>query len=238
MARLSIQGYERLTQIGKGGFSRVYRGEQAKLKRSVAVKVLNFGLNDEADRYSFERECELMGRVSTHPNIVTVHDTAFTADGRPCIVMEYYPGGSLADLISEVRQLNPKEVLEVGVQIASALEASHQSGVLHCDLKPQNILISEFGQPALGDFGISTFTEERTRTGGGVSRRTWVDAPTSDGSAGSGRAGGVERAGGAGGGASAASERGTTGASIEYSDSWSAGGSVNSADGSKTGSVP
>ena len=166
MAGLKIPGYENLRQIGKGGFSRVYRGEQSKLKRRVAIKVLNFGLNDEADRHSFERECELMGRVSTHPNIVTVHDTAFTSDGQPCIVMEHYPGGSLADLIGEVRQLNPKEVLEVGVSIASALEASHQAGVLHCDLKPQNILISEFGQPALGDFGISTFTEERTRTGG------------------------------------------------------------------------
>jgi len=169
VTKLSIPGYEGLNQIGKGGFSRVYRGEQTKLKRTVAIKILNFGLNDEADRRSFERECELMGRVSTHPNIVTVHDTEFTTNGQPCIVMEHYPGGSLAELISEVRQLNPKEVLEVGVAIAAALEASHQAGVLHCDLKPQNILISEFGQPALGDFGISTFTEERTRTGSDAS---------------------------------------------------------------------
>ena len=71
MAGPSIPGYERLSQIGKGGFSRVYQGEQSKLKRQVAIKVLNFGLSDEADRRGFERECELMGRVSTHPNIVT-----------------------------------------------------------------------------------------------------------------------------------------------------------------------
>lgn len=166
VASPSIPGYERLNQIGKGGFSRVYAGEQAKLKRVVAIKVLNFGLSDEADRRSFERECELMGRVSTHPNIVTVHDTAFTDNGQPCIVMEHYPGGSIAELISEVGRLHTKEALEVGVAIAGALEASHQAGVLHCDLKPQNILVSEFGQPALGDFGISTFSEERTRTGG------------------------------------------------------------------------
>ena len=160
----SLPGYENLELIGKGGFSRVYKADQSKLKREVAVKVLNFGLNDEADRVSFSRETELMGRVSTHPNIVTVHDTAFTAQGQPCIVMELYPGGSLADLINEVGRLNTREALEVGVSIASALHASHQSGVLHCDLKPQNILISKFGQPALGDFGISTFAEERTRT--------------------------------------------------------------------------
>jgi len=165
MASPTIPGYERLSQIGKGGFSRVYSGEQAKLKRQVAIKVLNFGLSDEADRRSFERECELMGRVSTHPNIVTVHDTAFTANGQPCIVMEHYPGGSIANLITDVGRLMPREALEVGVAIAGALEASHQAGVLHCDLKPQNILVSEFGQPALGDFGISTFSEERTRTG-------------------------------------------------------------------------
>jgi|GEM_PF-842660 len=165
MAGPSIPGYEGLTQIGSGGFSRVYQAQQAKLKRDVAIKVLNFGLNDEADRRSFERECELMGRVSTHPNIVTVHDTEFTSEGHPCIVMEHYPGGSLADFIGEVGQLQVREALEVGVSIAAALEASHQAKVLHCDLKPQNILISEFGQPALGDFGISTFAEERTYTG-------------------------------------------------------------------------
>ena len=165
MSNPSLPGYENLELVGKGGFSRVYKADQSKLKRKVAVKVLNFGLNDQADRVSFARETELMGRVSTHPNIVTVHDTAFTAEGQPCIVMELYPGGSLADLINEVGRLNTREALEVGVAIASALEASHQSGVLHCDLKPQNILISEFGQPALGDFGISTFAEERTRTG-------------------------------------------------------------------------
>lgn len=165
MSSPSLPGYENLELIGKGGFSRVYRADQSKLKRKVAVKVLNFGLSDEADRIGFARETELMGRVSTHPNIVTVHDTAFTAQGQPCIVMELYPGGSLADLINEVGNLNTREVLEVGVAIASALQASHLAGVLHCDLKPQNILISEFGQPALGDFGISTFAEERTRTG-------------------------------------------------------------------------
>lgn len=165
MSSPSLPGYENLELIGKGGFSRVYKADQAKLKRKVAVKVLNFGLNDQADRVSFARETELMGRVSTHPNIVTVHDTAFSGQGQPCIVMELYPGGSLADLINEVGRLNTREALEVGVAIASALEASHLAGVLHCDLKPQNILISEFGQPALGDFGISTFAEERTRTG-------------------------------------------------------------------------
>lgn len=161
----SVPGYERLALIGKGGFSRVYRAEQSKLKRNVAIKVLNFGLSDEADRRSFERETELMGRVSTHPNIVTVHDTAFTAQGQPCIVMEHYRGGSLAELISEAGALTAQEAVEVGVAIASALDASHSAGVVHCDLKPQNILISDFGQAALGDFGISTFAEERTRTG-------------------------------------------------------------------------
>lgn len=168
MSEPSIPGYENFTLIGKGGFSRVYSAEQATLKRQVAVKVLNFGLSDDADRRSFERETELMGRVSTHPNIVTVHATAFSSEGRPCIIMEHYPGGSLAQMIGTHGLLQADEVLEVGVAIASALDGSHRAGILHCDLKPQNIMVSEFGQPALGDFGISTFTEERTRTATGA----------------------------------------------------------------------
>ena len=163
MSNPTIPGYENLMLIGSGAFSRVYRAEQTKLKRDVAIKVLNFGLNDQADRESFQRETELMARVSAHRDIVTVHDTEFTSNGQPCIVMELYPGGSLADFIAEMKRLSPTEVLEVGVGIASALDASHDAGIVHCDLKPQNILVSERGEPALGDFGISTFAEERTR---------------------------------------------------------------------------
>jgi len=159
-----IPGYEHLSLIGSGAFSRVYKAEQTKLKRNVAIKVLNFGLNDEADRVSFQRETELMARVSAHRDIVTVHDTEFTSNGQPCIVMELYSGGSLANFIAEMTRLTPGEVLEVGVGIASALDASHLAGIVHCDLKPQNILVSELGEPALGDFGISTFAEERTRS--------------------------------------------------------------------------
>lgn len=166
MTEPSIPGYGTLTQIGKGGFSRVYRAEQTKFGRDVAVKVLNFGVADADDRRAFERETLLMGRVSTHPHIVTVFDTAFTEQGQPCIVMELCSGGSLASRIEDaVYGLSVDEGLAVGVAIASALDASHKVGVVHCDLKPQNIMISEFGQPSLGDFGISVFDDERTRTG-------------------------------------------------------------------------
>jgi len=172
-----ITGYEDFALIGTGGFSRVYRAEQHRLKRRVAIKVLNVGLNTEAERRSFLREAETLGRVSTHPNIVSVYDTEFTSEGNPCIVMEHYPGGSLGDLIGEIGRLSVQATLEVGVSIASALAASHRAGVVHCDLKPQNILISEFGQPVLGDFGISTLAEERTRTGDGIAFTLSFAAP-------------------------------------------------------------
>jgi len=164
----SIAGYDHLSLIGAGAFSQVYLAEQSKLKRRVAIKVLNFGLDDDTKRRSFERETELMARVSMHPNIATIHDTAFTELGQPCIVMGHYAAGSLADLTARVGTLSVKEAIDVGIAIGSALNASHDAGVVHCDIKPHNVLISAYGQPALGDFGISTFTDERTQTGDGA----------------------------------------------------------------------
>lgn len=161
----SIPGYEGLKPIGKGGFSRVFEATQQKFRRQVAIKVLNFGVNDEENRRAFARETQLMGRVSTHPNIVTVYDTAFTDQGQPCIVMELCSGGTIAERVQDVGGLPIRDVLDVGVAIASALHASHSSGVLHRDIKPQNILISDFGQPALSDFGISAFDDDRAQTG-------------------------------------------------------------------------
>jgi len=161
----SIPGYEGLKSIGKGGFSRVFEATQQKFRRQVAIKVLNFGVNDEENRRAFARETQVMGRVSTHPNIVTVYDTAFTDHGQPCIVMELCSGGTIAERIQHSGALPPDDVVDVGFAIASALQASHDVGVLHRDIKPQNILISDFGQPALSDFGISAFDDDRAQTG-------------------------------------------------------------------------
>jgi hypothetical protein len=129
--------------------------------------VLTFGLIDERERRSFERECRAMGLVSQHPHIVTVFNAAFTASKQPVIVMELYSGGTMGDRQKREGRLPVTVVLDTGVKIAGALQTAHDRGLLHRDIKPQNLFISEFGEPALGDFGISTLDDERSISGGG-----------------------------------------------------------------------
>ena len=164
---VQIDGFDQLQPIGRGGFSYVFSARQKDFNRLVALKVLTFGLADERERRSFERECRAMGLVSQHPHIVTVFNAAFTSTKQPCIVMELYSGGTRGDRQTREGQLPVAVVLDVGVKIAGALQTAHDRGLLHRDIKPQNLFISEFGEPALGDFGISTLDDEMSISGGG-----------------------------------------------------------------------
>ncbi|HWM21088.1 MAG TPA: protein kinase, partial [Ilumatobacteraceae bacterium] len=130
----------------------------------VAIKVLNTGFATDAERRTFERECHALGRLSHHPNIVTVFDDAITDDGRPCIVMELY-SSTYRERVEEIGPLPIDEVLAVAVRICGALQTAHEAGVLHRDIKPHNIFLSPYGDPALGDFGISTIDDERSHSG-------------------------------------------------------------------------
>lgn len=161
---VEIPGYDVLDRIGAGGFSVVYRARQRSMSRDVAVKVLNTGFASDAERRTFERECHALGRLSHHPNIVTVFNDAFTTDGRPCIVMELYHT-TFRQLLDERSPLPIADVLAVGVRMCGALQTAHDAGVLHRDLKPHNIFVSAYGDAALGDFGISTIDDERSHTG-------------------------------------------------------------------------
>lgn len=164
---VQIEGFDQLQPIGRGGYSYVFSARQRDFNRRVALKVMTFGLVDERERRGFERECRAMGLVSQHPNIVTVFNSAFTRGEQPVIVMELYSGGTLQDKLKSSGPLPVAKVLDVGVKIAGALETAHQRGLLHRDIKPQNLFISEFGEPALGDFGISTVDEEVSISAGG-----------------------------------------------------------------------
>jgi len=155
-----IEGYTIEEQIGSGGFSKVYRAVQHGLDRPVAIKVLNTSFEDDRQQRTFDRECKVMGRLSSHPNIVTVHDSALTKQQHPCIIMELYHGTYRDQGILDVA-----EVVEVGTKLADALQAIHDEGIVHRDIKPHNIFISDRGQPAIGDFGISSVDNERTITG-------------------------------------------------------------------------
>jgi serine/threonine-protein kinase PknK len=154
-----IAGYGELTVIGHGASATVYRAVQEGFDRSVALKVLNIDISDRRAQRRFQRERSLNGRLSSHPNVVTVLDSGFV-DGRyPYLVMELFDQGSLTRQIKHRGPFTVAKTLHIGVRIAGALESAHRLGVLHRDVKPQNILESRFGEPALADFGIASILE-------------------------------------------------------------------------------
>lgn len=152
----SVPGYRDLARIGHGGFSVVYRAVQESFERAVALKVLTALTGpDEDARRRFLREVRLASRLSGHPHVVTVLDTGTTDSGRPYLAMDLYEGGSLKQRLVRSGPLSAAETAVVGAKIADALAAAHSLGVLHRDVKPNNILVSRFGEPALADFGVS-----------------------------------------------------------------------------------
>ncbi|MEV7970462.1 protein kinase [Sphaerisporangium sp. NPDC088356] len=151
-----VSGYEVLGILGQGGFGVVYRARQLAVRREVALKVDNRVLVSERDRRRFMREVTSAGALSGHPHVADVYDAGVLADGRPYMVLELCPGGSLADRLREEGPLGPREVRDIGVRIADALAAAHAAGVLHRDVKPANILVNGYGMVALSDFGLAT----------------------------------------------------------------------------------
>jgi serine/threonine-protein kinase PknK len=154
----TIPGYADVRLIGRGGFSTVYYALQTQFERVVAVKVLDIGLEDERTRRQYQRECAATGRLSGHPNIVSIIDSGFTSTHKPYLTMDYFSQGSLGDRVKSQGPLPVPEVLRIGVKIAGALESAHQKDILHRDIKPENVLVSGYGEPGLADFGIATVT--------------------------------------------------------------------------------
>lgn len=149
-----LPGYRFIRDIGAGGNAKVYLYEQELPSRKVAVKVLNDSALSEAARRRFTAEANVTA-VLAHRHIVQVFDAKLTADGRPYIVMPFYPQPNLA-VRARRAHFSIAEVLRIGIQVGSAVETSHRHGVLHRDIKPQNILTDSYGEPALTDFGIAT----------------------------------------------------------------------------------
>ncbi|WP_172652662.1 protein kinase domain-containing protein [Rhodococcus opacus] len=156
-AELAAEGFQDAHEIAHGGFGVVYRCEQPALERTVAVKVLTADLDDENFR-RFIEEQHAMGRLSGHPNIVTILHTGATESGRPYIVMPYHRQKSLETHIREHGPIGWADALRLGVKIAGALAAAHRIDILHRDVKPGNILLTEYGEPELTDFGIARIT--------------------------------------------------------------------------------
>ncbi len=167
----SIDRYRILEQIGEGGMAVVYKAYDTRLEREVAIKIIRkeaFPPEALERIYKrFEREAKALARLS-HPNIVKVYDYG-EYDGSPYLVMEYQPGGTLKDKLG--KPLEWDEITRLLIPVANALGYAHEKGILHRDVKPSNILITEKGEPMLTDFGIAKIldlSEGQTLTGTGL----------------------------------------------------------------------
>ena len=145
--------YRLLEKIGVGGRGEVYRARDLHLPRDVAIKVLPRGtLADELARKLFHKEARILSQLN-HPNIATIHDFD-TERGVDFLVMEYIPGITLSDKLAS-GPLPEKEILTLGVQLAEGLSAAHERGVVHRDLKPGNIRLTNDGWLKILDFGVA-----------------------------------------------------------------------------------
>ena len=155
---LGIQGLSDFDEIGSGGFSTVYSALEAGTNRKVAVKVL--AAIDGAGRRRFDREQLTMGRTTSHTNIVTLLRAGYTDPGdKPFLVLEYLGGGSLQDHIDADRYSSWDQAVDLVLPIADALGYSHGNDIIHKDVKPANILLSNTGVVKLTDFGIAAIKE-------------------------------------------------------------------------------
>jgi eukaryotic-like serine/threonine-protein kinase len=146
--------YELIRALGHGAMATVDLAHDVELDRPVALKRLAENLaRDEELWRRFVREARLAARLS-HPNVVRVFDVG-EDDGRPFIAMEYVEGETLAELVARRRKIPPAEAAELGMQMCSGLAAAHAAGLVHRDVKPQNLLLGTDGVLKLGDFGIA-----------------------------------------------------------------------------------
>ena len=155
----TVPGLTDLTVLAHGGYATVYRATQQSAFREVAVKVENRTLDSDKDQRRFVREARAAGSMSSHPHVVDLYDVGVTHDGHPYMIMELCEG-TYADRMKS-NPLGEAEARDVGAKIADALADAHSLGVLHRDVKPANILITRFGEPALADFGLAVLTETR-----------------------------------------------------------------------------
>ena len=154
-----INHYKIVAAIGAGGMGEVYLAEDTRLERRVALKFLPAHLTED-ERYlrRFEQEARPVAALS-HPNVCMIHEVIETGDGRHCIVMEYVDGMTLSDSLKE-KPLTVREALDIAIQVSSALSAAHLAGIVHRDIKLENIMLRRDGYVKILDFGLAKLTDK------------------------------------------------------------------------------
>jgi serine/threonine protein kinase len=156
--------YQLLEPLGKGGMAIVYRARDLMLERLVAVKVLREDYSgDPAFQERFRQEAKAAANLS-HPNIVTMHDFGLD-NGQLFLVMEYVPGTDLKTLIKQRGRFNPEEALPLLIQACAGIGYAHRAGLVHCDVKPQNMLVTPDMRLKVADFGIARALSTSLRGG-------------------------------------------------------------------------
>jgi serine/threonine protein kinase len=156
-----LGAYEITELVGRGGMGEVYRARDTRLGREVAIKVLPAGHAADPERKQrFLQEARAASALN-HPNIVTLHDIA-VSDGVDFLVMEYVDGSPLADRIPP-SGLPLQDVVDYGIQVASALAAAHAAGIVHRDIKPSNVVVTPERRAKVLDFGLAKLVAKLLR---------------------------------------------------------------------------
>ena len=152
----NISHYKIVSKIGEGGMGEVYRARDAKLGRDVAIKVLPAALSENADRLNrFEQEAQAAGALN-HPNILSIYHIG-THEGAPYIVSELLEGETLRERMAS-GALPQRKATDYALQIAKGLAAAHEKGIVHRDIKPDNVFITDDGRVKILDFGLAKLT--------------------------------------------------------------------------------
>ncbi|WIY81669.1 PASTA domain-containing protein [Propionimicrobium sp. PCR01-08-3] len=155
--------YEVLQRLARGGMATVYRAWDRRLERIVAIKVMHDGLGDDADFVAkFDREARAAARLCDE-NVVSIFDQGFD-HGRPYIVMEFVEGSTLRSIITRDAPMSPLRVMQLIEPVAAALAVAHEAGLVHRDVKPENVLISHRGEIKVADFGLARTISSQTST--------------------------------------------------------------------------
>lgn len=162
IGRILAGRYKIESTIGEGGMSRVWRAMDMNTGKAVAVKVLREEFReDETFVRRFEREAQAASRM-THPNIANLLDVGLEEDGTRYLVIEYVSGRTLKQFIQESGAIRPETAAQIIIRVLAAVQHAHQNGVIHRDIKPQNILIDKEGTVKVADFGIARVANAQT----------------------------------------------------------------------------